>query len=132
MSERANAAPTVFAAADPTSGRAPLTVKFEADAFDADGPESEITYLWDFGDEGAAQFGANASHTYRTPGTYTATVTATDADGAFDTEEMTIVVDGPPANQPPTVQIAATPRSGAAPLPVQFSRRRAIRRVSSS
>jgi len=31
-----------------------LTVKFEADAFDADGPESEITYLWDFGDEGAA------------------------------------------------------------------------------
>jgi PKD repeat protein len=121
VSERANAAPTVFAAADPTTGGAPLTVKFEADAFDADGPENAITYLWDFGDDGAGAFGANASHTYTTPGTYTATVTATDADGGFDTAEMTIVVDGPPANQPPTVQVAATPRSGTAPLPVRFT-----------
>jgi PKD repeat protein len=121
VSERANAAPTVIAAADPTTGQAPLTVKFAADSFDPDGPENEITYLWDFGDDGAAAFGANASYTYRTPGTYTATVTATDADGAFDTAEMTIVVDGPPANQPPTVQVAASPRSGTVPLPVQFT-----------
>lgn len=121
VSERANAAPSVIAAADPTTGRAPLTVKFGAQAFDPDGPENEMTYLWDFGDEGAAQFGSSPSHTYRTPGTYTATVTATDAQGAFDTAEMTIVVDGPPANQPPTVQIAADPRSGTAPLPVHFT-----------
>jgi PKD repeat protein len=121
VSERANAAPAVIAAADPTSGQAPLTVKFGADAFDPDGPEDEITYLWDFGDDGAAEFGPNPSYTYRTPGTYTATVTATDADGAFDTAEMTIVVDPPPANQAPTVQIAASPRSGAAPLPVRFT-----------
>ena len=57
----------------------------------------------------------------RTPGTYTATVTATDRQGAFDTAEVTIVVDGPPANQPPTVQIAAYPRSGTVPLPVRFT-----------
>jgi PKD repeat protein len=121
VSERPNAAPTVFAAADPTTGRAPLTVKFGADAFDADGPRSEITYLWDFGDDGAGAFGRNASHTYTAPGTYTATVTATDADGGFDTAEMTIVVDGPPANQAPTVEVAAAPRSGTAPLPVRFT-----------
>jgi PKD repeat protein len=121
VGERANAAPTVFAAADPTNGRAPLTVRFEADAFDTDGPEGEITYLWDFGDDGAGAFGRNASHTYTKPGTYTATVTATDADGAFDEAEMTIVVDPPPANQTPTVEVAATPRSGTAPLPVQFT-----------
>ena len=121
VSERANAAPSVLAAADRLTGRAPLTVKFSAQATDPDGPEDEITYLWDFGDDGASEFGRNASHTYRTPGTYTATVTATDADGAFDTAEVTIVVDGPPPNQPPTVQIAATPRSGTAPLKVRFT-----------
>jgi PKD repeat protein len=121
VSERANAAPSVEAAADRTTGRAPLRVRFSARATDPDGRERDITYLWDFGDDGATQFGRNAVHTYREPGTYTATVTATDADGAFDTAEVTIVVDGPPANRPPTVQIAATPRSGPAPLPVRFT-----------
>ena len=56
-----------------------------------------------------------STHTYRTPGTYTATVTATDRDGAFDTAEVTIVVDGPPANQPPTVEIAADAAVGHGP-----------------
>ena len=121
VSERANAAPSVVTAADPTTGRAPLRVRFSANATDPDGPERDITYLWDFGDDAGSQFGRNVSHTYRTPGTYTATVTATDRDGAFDTAEVTIVVDGPPANQPPTVQIAADPRSGTAPLPVRFT-----------
>jgi PKD repeat protein len=121
VSERSNAAPSVIAAGDPTTGRAPLTVEFSSLATDPDGPESEITYLWDFGDDGANAFGRDASHTYREPGTYTATVTATDADGAFDTAQVTIVVDGAPANRPPTVQIAATPRAGTAPLPVRFT-----------
>jgi PKD repeat protein len=121
VSERANAAPSVLAAASPTAGRAPLTVEFGASAIDPDGPEDEITYLWDFGDDAGGQFGRDVTHTYRTPGTYTATVTATDAHGAFDTAEVTIVVDGPPANQPPTVQIHADPRSGAVPLPVRFT-----------
>jgi len=121
VSERANAAPSVLVAADPATGRAPLNVQFGAQAIDPDGPEDEITYLWDFGDDAGAQFGRDVSHTYRTPGTYTATVTATDRGGAFDTAEVTIVVDGAPANQPPTVQIAASPRSGTAPLPVRFT-----------
>ena len=121
VSERANAAPSVMTAADPTSGRAPLQVRFGADAIDPDGPEDEITYLWDFGDGAGSQFGRDVSHTYTTPGTYTATVTATDRRGAFDTDEVTIVVDGPPANQPPTVEIAADPRSGTSPLPVRFT-----------
>ena len=121
VSERANAAPSVVTAADPVSGRAPLRVRFSAAATDPDGPERDITYLWDFGDDSGSQFGRNVSHTYTEPGTYTATVTATDRQGAFDTDEVTIVVDGPPANQPPTVQIAASPRSGTVPLPVRFT-----------
>jgi PKD repeat protein len=120
VSERPNAAPSVETVADPVKGRAPLQVEFSARAIDPDGPEDEITYLWDFGDD-AGQFGPDVTHTYREPGTYTATVTATDRKGAFGTEEVTIVVDGPPDNQPPTVQIAADPRSGAAPLPVRFT-----------
>jgi PKD repeat protein len=121
VSERPNAAPSVDVAADPTSGPAPLRVRFGAAATDPDGPQRDITYLWDFGDDNGSQFGRNASHTYTEPGTYTATVTATDGKGAFDTAEITIVVDGPPANQPPTVQVAADPRSGTAPLPVRFT-----------
>jgi hypothetical protein len=45
----------------------------------------------------------------------------TDRGGAFDTEEVVITVENPPGNVPPTVQAAATPRSGTAPLRVNFS-----------
>jgi phage baseplate assembly protein gpV len=111
----------VEAAADPLDGDAPLRVRFSARAIDPDGPESGITYLWDFDDGGANAFGRNARHTYMEPGTYTATVTATDRDGAFETAEVTVEVGDPPGNLPPTVQAAATPRSGAAPLRVRFT-----------
>ena len=100
---------------------APLPVQFSAQATDADGPASELTYLWDFDDGGANAFGRNAQHTYMEPGTYTATVTVTDRKGAFDTAEVEVTVDDPPGNVPPTVQAAATPRSGAAPLRVSFT-----------
>jgi PKD repeat protein len=116
-----NQAPVVRATADPKSGQAPLAVAFSAQATDPDGPASEITYLWDFDDNGANAFGRNASHTYTRPGTYHATVTATDRLGAFDTEEVVITVENPPGNVAPIVQAAATPRSGTAPLRVSFS-----------
>ena len=109
-------------AADPRSGVAPLDVEFSAQAIDADGDSaSELTYMWDFGDGGANAFGRNAEHTYREPGTYTATVTATDRLGAFDTAEVVIEVGDPPGNVPPVVQAAAAPRSGTAPLVVSFT-----------
>ena len=121
VTEQGNEAPTVDIAADPTSGQAPLQVRFSAEANDPDGPENQLTYLWDFDDGDANAFGRNAEHTYLEPGTYTATVTVTDGDGAFSSAEIEIVVENPPGNMPPTVQAAATPRSGAAPLRVQFS-----------
>ena len=75
------------------------TVAFSAQAIDPDGDARDIIYLWDFGDGGANAFGRDVEHTYRTPGTYTATVTATDSGGAFDTDE--VAVDGRrPAGQP--------------------------------
>jgi cytochrome c len=116
-----NEAPVVEAGADPVSGTAPLRVRFSAQAADPDGPASQLTYLWDFDDGGSNAFGRNAQHTYMEPGTYTATVTVTDGEGAFDTAEVVVTVNNPPGNVPPNVQAAADPRSGAAPLPVRFT-----------
>ena len=93
MEVRERSGLAVFVAADPGTGGAPLTVKFGARGIDPDGPEDEIAYLWDFGDGTGSQFGEDVSHTYRTPGTYTAKVTGTDRQGAFGTAEVTIVVE---------------------------------------
>lgn len=70
--------PVVEAKVDRTSGKTPLTVRFTASATDADG--GPISYTWDFGDGGTSTQ-QNPTHTYRTNGTYTATVTAKDSTG---------------------------------------------------
>jgi PKD repeat protein len=111
----------VRAVADRRSGDAPLTVAFSAQASDPDGPTGEVTYLWDFGDGGANAFGRNAEYTYWEPGTYTATVTATDGHGDSGTAMIQIVVGDPPGNQPPDIRVAAAPRTGTAPLEVNFT-----------
>jgi PKD repeat protein len=69
----ANAAPpVVFVTASATAGQAPFTVTLTASG-DAD------SYSWDLGD-GATAVGSTVEHTYAT-GSWTATVTATAADG---------------------------------------------------
>ena len=92
--EDGNQAPVVRATSVPGRGDAPLTVAFSARATD-DGPASELTYLWDFDDGGATAFGSDAEHTYRAPGTYTATVTVTDRGGKVGTAEVAVVVGDP-------------------------------------
>ncbi|MBF8187134.1 ThuA domain-containing protein [Nonomuraea sp. K274] len=90
-----NQRPTVTASANPASGTAPLTVDFTATAADPEGDEP-LTYRWNFGVNGAPQpETAEASHTYTAPGTYTATVTVTDAKGAVATAQVPIKVDAP-------------------------------------
>jgi cytochrome c len=120
VTPQGNQAPVAQAAADPSSGTAPLRVRFTAQATD-DRPQNQLTFLWDFDDGGGNAFGRNAVHTYMEPGTYTATVTVTDAQGAFDTAEVQVTVGNPPGNVAPTVQAAADPRSGPAPLRVRFT-----------
>jgi PKD repeat protein len=116
-----NQVPMVEVAADPTSGNAPLPVRFQAQGIDPDGPESGITYAWDFGDTNTS-FERNPRHTYTTPGTYKAKVKVTDAGGASTTsEEITITVANPPGNVAPTVQATADPKTGTVPLAVRFS-----------
>lgn len=94
-------APVVEASANKTSGQSPLGVKFSAKGTDGDG--DAIEYSWDFGDGTKKVAGADASHTYRTDGSYTATVTATDATGLTATASVEVVV----GNTAPTVKLDA-------------------------
>lgn len=89
----ANQPPTAVANADITSGPAPLMVFFNgSSSSDADG--MLISYAWEFGDGGSTT-GATAFHTYTAAGTYVATLTVTDNEGATATDSVTIIVTNP-------------------------------------
>ncbi|MHB1137550.1 MAG: PKD domain-containing protein [Microthrixaceae bacterium] len=114
----ANQAPTVVANATPDAGKAPLGVVFSSvGSVDADG--TIVGYEWDFGDGSAVSSSANPSHLYGAEGSYTATLTVTDDDGATATATLPIEV-GPP-NVTPTVAAEAVPAFGKVPLDVDFS-----------
>ncbi len=82
--------PVAEAAADKTSGQAPLRVKFSsAGTTDSDG--DALKYSWAFGDGGTST-SANPTYTYRKNGTYTATVTAKDATGRTGSASVQVVV----------------------------------------
>ena len=83
-----NQRPTASFTADPAQGQAPLEVSFDASA--SEDPDGSIaSYEWDFGD-GETATGETVTHTYQDPGTYTATLTATDDEGRSDDAEQTI------------------------------------------
>ncbi|OGO33273.1 MAG: hypothetical protein A2Z16_17685 [Chloroflexi bacterium RBG_16_54_18] len=87
----ANQPPVAVASANPSSGTAPLTVNFgSASSYDPDG--SITAYNWNFGD-GTSSTLANLSHTYQNSGTYTATLTVTDNQGATGSATVTIMVN---------------------------------------
>ena len=113
-----NQAPTVTASVDDPSGAAPHAVQFTATGNDPDGPEGDLVYSWDFGDGAGGSLAQSPAHTYLTPGTYTATVTVTDAGDKTGTAQVVVTVTDPPGNLPPTVKAAAAPKSGNAPLDV--------------
>ncbi|HEX6335859.1 MAG TPA: PKD domain-containing protein [Jiangellaceae bacterium] len=82
--------PQVFAFGSPTSGIEPLTVQFTGFAEDPQG--GEVTVEWDFAD-GATSDEPSPEHTYTEPGTYPATLTATDSDGETGSASVDIVVE---------------------------------------
>ena len=106
-----------------TMGQSGSTVNFNAST--STDPDSPISgFAWDFGDgQKLASGAATQSHTYAAPGTYTATVTLTDADGcstkymssgqtAFCNgstvadASVTVVVNPPADVTPPVLQIS--------------------------
>ncbi|WP_425552472.1 PQQ-dependent sugar dehydrogenase, partial [Dactylosporangium maewongense] len=100
-----NRAPTAVAGASVTSGAAPLTVNFSS-AGSSDPEGGALTYSWAFGD-GTTSTVANPTKTYTTNGTYNATLTVRDPQGATGTAGVQISV----GNTAPTVTVN-TPASG--------------------
>ena len=114
-----NKAPTASLEATPATGRAPLEVSLDASG--SSDPDGTInSFLWDFGD-GSSGDGAQVKHMYQ-PGTFTATVTVTDDQGATAAAETAITVakPAPGQNQKPTALVKTTPTKGQAPLEVMF------------
>lgn len=111
-------APTAAFSSSTTGGSAPLQVDFTDLSSGA-----PTGWLWDFGDGGSATT-QDAGHLYTTPGTYTVTLTATNACGS-DPEVKTdhITVLGPVAVLPGAgdagrlmVEAVRNPRHGGASL----------------
>ena len=113
-----NEPPEAFASATPVRGDAPLTTTFAGTGTDSDGTVE--SYYWDFGD-GESSADQNPKHIYTDRGTYTATLTVTDDDGAIGTDSVVIKVIIDHENQPPEAFASVTPESGEAPLNVVFA-----------
>ena len=77
----------------------PATYRLEGDALGGTAP---YTFHWDFGDGQEANV-QNTRHTYENPGTYTATLTITDATGQTASDSTQVIVEpAPTTGEPPT------------------------------
>lgn len=84
--------PPTADAGGPYTGTVGNAISFDGSgSSDSDGTIS--SYSWKFGD-GATSIVENPSHAYATPGTYTATLTVTDDDGATDTSTASVTING--------------------------------------
>lgn len=85
-----NRPPVAFFTATPSSGRAPLTVAFDASA--SSDPDGTITsFSWSFGD-GSSGSGSTTSHTFSDPGSYTVHLTVTDNAGTSASTTRSVAV----------------------------------------
>jgi len=117
VSDKENGAPKAVATATPSSGVAPLEVKFKgSNSTDDNGISS---YAWDFKD-GKTATNANPSHVFTEAGTYAVQLTVKDENGLSNSKTVTITVTEPAQNEAPKAVATATPSSGVAPLEVQF------------
>ncbi|GAB6040917.1 PKD domain-containing protein [Endothiovibrio diazotrophicus] len=112
-----NSVPTVTMAANPTQGRAPLSVTLVAAATDSDG--TIVAYNWSSSD-GQTASGSRATMAFDREGVYLVTLEVVDNDGAHSetTQEITVT---PGFNASPTAAFSATPTSGYLPLTVALN-----------
>lgn len=93
----------VVATSDATSGTVPLAVAFQAIP---SGGTAPYVFHWDFGD-GTTSTTQNPTHTYQVAGTYTVTLTVSDADGRTTTK--TIQITASSTATPPWILYALVP-----------------------
>ena len=109
--------PTAAFSGTPLAGSAPLVVQF-TDASTG----SPTSWSWDFGDGSPTSSAQNPSHTYTANGSYTVTLTATNAFGSdADVKTDYVVVSDAPPPPAPVADFSALPVAGSAPLVVQFT-----------
>jgi glucose/arabinose dehydrogenase len=108
----ANHPPTAVISANPTSGAAPLTVRFDGSGSNDLDPGDSLSYAWDLDGDGQLDDSTAVAptHTYATAGSVTARLRVADPAGASDTQSVTITV-GAAANTPP-VPVIDTPAAG--------------------
>lgn len=103
--------------ADPENPAVDQNVQFAATVTDPDQPAgTAFGYVWDFDDEETSTLAA-PTHSYDEAGTFTVTLTVTDAQGATDTATIEITV----GNEPPTLTgVTATPAAAGTGEEVEF------------
>ena len=113
-----NAAPTAVAQAKPTEVRAGEEVTFDGSmsSDDAQAP-NELAYSWDFGDGSPTASGQLVTHAYADAGTYEATLTVTDAEGATGTDTVSVTVTAAPDLQ--VTELTTTNNTGGGGKPRQ-------------
>ncbi len=122
--EPVNAPPTANAGADRQIEVGQAVLFNGIGSNDTDG--TLVAWEWNFGDGSQAVNGTGApysyeSHTYTQAGTYYATLTVWDNDGAWDDDTAKVVVVEPePDNLPPTAN-AGPNQTGEVDVAVQFS-----------
>jgi PKD repeat protein len=104
----------VSASALPTSGTAPLSVKFSSTA---NGGAPPYSYSWNFGDGDVSTLAA-PTHIFNITGTYPVVLTVTDGASTVCKAYVNVTVTSPPAL---TSEASGSPLSGTIPLTVQFS-----------
>jgi PKD repeat protein len=120
---------TVVANANPLNGQAPLTVEFTGSVT---GGSGSTQYAWEFGDTTSTPYAASslATHTYLSPGTFKAHVTAKDmTTGEIQTSQdvtvtatqqqqlgLSITADVNTGQVPFVVNLSANPVNGKEPI----------------
>ncbi len=101
LSPTSATAPIAVVSSSTAAGNAPLNVSFNGTS-STTGNASIVSYNWTFGD-GTQATGQTTSHTFTTPGTYSATLTVVDNKGLSGTINTPIIVAGTAsANKTPT------------------------------
>lgn len=109
-------APSAKAAATPTLAQAGEVVRFTA-AATVDPQGAALSYVWSFGD-GAGDTGVEVAHAYVEPGSYSVTLTVTNARGVADVDLVRVEVL--PVDPAPVARASATPARAWVGEPVAF------------